>query len=393
MFLPILLFWLSVALIGYTFIGFTLILMVRGLIFPRPYQPDDSYTPSVSMVISAYNEAQTIETKLKNILDLDYPAEKIEAIVASDGSDDGTDAIVARYEGEIIKSLPLQRVGKAAALNAAVEASSGDILVFSDANSLYDKRAIRMLVRPLADPQIGGVAGDQRYVTSVDSTGNTGERGYWNFDRLLKELESRGGNVISATGAIYAIRRSLFMGVPEGVTDDFATSTRVIMQGYRLVFERDAIAYEPVAKSEQREFGRKVRIMTRGLTAVVINRALLNPFRHGFYAIQLFTHKVLRRLMYIPLIIIFLVNPFLLGSGIFYILTMLAQLGFYGAALAGWLAQQRGIRIPKPMTIPMYACMVYIAAIIASWNIVRGHRITYWTTARGSRESSSTTID
>ena len=379
----LILFWLSVALLFYTYIGFVLILALRSVLFSTPYYRDPEYTPEVSMIIAAYNEASSIRDKLENILSLNYPSDKFEAIIASDGSDDGTNEIVAEYEGDLIKLLELPRQGKADALNEAVKQASGEVLVFSDANSIYAEDAIRNLVSPFADSDVGGVAGDQRYLSAKEnSADNTGERSYWSLDRKLKEWESSAGNAISATGAIYAIRKSLFQEVPTGVTDDFTTSTRVIMQGYRLVFVNDAIAYEPVAKSQGREFQRKVRVMTRGLQSVIVNRKLLNPFEYGFYAIQLFSHKVLRRLMYIPFVILFVVNFFLWDVGIFYQLTMLGQLFFYGTALAGWLLARKNIKIPKILALPMYMCMVYTAALLASWNIIRGHRIGRWATVR-----------
>ena len=296
------------------------------------------------------------------------------------GSDDGTNEIVARYVDKTIRLLELPRQGKADALNTAIPQSTGEILVFSDANSMFAPDAIQRLVEHFADEEVGGVAGDQHYVRDEEVQGNYGETSYWSFDRQLKIWESAGGNAISATGAIYAIRRSLFHPVPLGVTDDFATSTRVIEKGYRLVFAPDAIAYEHVAKDQKKEFGRKVRVMTRGLNGVVVMSSLLNPFRYGFYALQLFTHKILRRLLYIPLLLILVSNLWLLSTGWFYQLTLLAQLGFYSIALIGALMISRNTRLPRVISLPTYMCMVYVAAIVASWNVLRGNRIVRWST-------------
>jgi len=380
--LALVLFWGSVALLAYTYVVFPAILFVRGLLWRKPYRTED-ITPSVSMIIAAYNEAASIGEKLDNVVSLDYPRDCLEVIVASDGSTDETEAIVAQYEDRGVKLLALPRQGKAGALNSAVAVAKGEILVFSDANSQYAPDAIRQLVRPFADPEVGGVAGNQVYLSEkrmADDTAQTGdgERTYWGFDRFLKRIQSEAGNTISATGAIYAIRRSLFPGVPEGVTDDFATSTAVIAQGYRLVFAPDAKAFEPVAKSSGVEFGRKVRVMTRGLRAVLVRRELLNPFRFGFYALQLFSHKVLRRLMFAPLALLLVSNPFLLGEGLFYQLTMLAQIGFYGAALAGALFRDTPLGRNKLVTIPYYVCLVYLAAAVATFNVLRGHQINRW---------------
>jgi glycosyltransferase involved in cell wall biosynthesis len=216
------------------------------------------------MVIVAHNEAAHIGAKLENILSLDYPHDRFDVVVASDGSNDETETIVRGYADRKVKLLSLPRQGKIPALNAAVAAATGEVLVFSDANSMYAPDALRALVRPLADPHVGGVAGDQRYFKERGGA-SAGEHTYWNFDRMLKQAQSAAGNVISATGAIYAVRRSLFRTVPSGVTDDFAVSTAVIAQGYRLVFASDAAAYEPAAKASGIEFGRKTRVMTRGL--------------------------------------------------------------------------------------------------------------------------------
>jgi cellulose synthase/poly-beta-1,6-N-acetylglucosamine synthase-like glycosyltransferase len=377
--LALVVFWFSIALILYTFIGFPLLVIIKGLLFPIQHKPA-AVTPSVSLVVSAYNEADGIESKLKNISELDYPLDQFEAIIASDGSTDGTNEIVARYVNDNIKLLALPRQGKAAALNAAIAQTQGEIIVFSDANSLYTPDSIRNLTRHFADESIGGVAGNQKYVKG--SSGDVGETSYWSFDRQLKIWESKAGNTISATGAIYAIRRSLFQGVPAGVTDDFVTSTRVIAQGYRLVFEPDAIAYEHVAKDQKREFGRKVRVMTRGFAAVVLMRELLNPFRYGFYALQLFTHKVLRRLVYIPLVLIFISNFWLLSASNFYVLTLVAQLAVYGLALLGFFLLRAGRPLPRLVALPTYTCMVYVAAALATWKLLRGQRIVQWDTAQ-----------
>ncbi len=271
-------FWAAAALIAYTYLVFPALVLIRGRLWPRGYRRAE-ITPSVSMIVVAHNEAAAIGAKLENLLSLDYPRERFELLIASDGSSDATEDIVRGYASQGVKLLCLPRQGKIPVLNAAVEAARGEILVFSDANSIYAPGAIRALVRPFADARIGGVAGDQRYL--ADRRGEaSGERAYWNFDRMLKQAQSAAGNVTSATGAIYAVRRALFRPVPPGVTDDFATSTGVIAQGYRLIFAPDAVACEPVAKTGRIEFGRKVRVITRGLRGVLVRRELLNPLRY-----------------------------------------------------------------------------------------------------------------
>ena len=377
--IALILFWAAVFLIVYTYFGFPLGVILRGLLWNLPYKEEQTYQPTVSLVISAYNEVKSIAAKLDNILSMEYPRDRLEVVIASDGSTDGTDAIVKRYKGHGVKLVSLPRVGKAAALNAAVNASSGDILVFSDANSMYQADAIQKLVRPFSDPQVGGVAGNQVYKTKVSGgSSSDGEQAYWNFDRMLKQFQGRSGNTLAATGAIYAIRRALFQPIPDGVSDDLFTSTGVIAQGYRLVFAPGAIAYEPVAATSQVEFGRKVRVIIRSWKVFDSRKELLNPFRHKFYAIQLFSHKILRYLVFLPLLLLFLVSPFLWKTGLLYQMATVCQVMFYGCALSGWLLNGTRFARKKIFTIPFYFCMVNTASLVALLNVLRGRQIKHW---------------
>lgn len=373
-----LLFWSAAGTLTYTYVLFPLLVVVRGAIRPRPHRRAE-ITPSVTMVIAAHNEAASIGGKLENLLSIDYPEERLEVVIASDGSDDGTDEIVRRYGERGIRLLSLPRLGKAAALNAAVAEAGGEILVFSDANSIYARDALRALVRPFADPEVGGVAGNQRYFAGdlADAIA-AGEERYWDFDRMLKAAESGAGNAISATGAIYAVRRSLFRPVPPGVTDDFYTSTGVIARGHRLVFAADAVAYEPVAKTGEVEFDRKVRVMTRGLRGVFLRRNLLDPRRHGFYAVQLLTHKLLRRTMVFPLALAALTSPLLWRQGRVYRAATVGQAALYGLGGAGVLLAGRPLGRRKVFALPAFFCFVNAASVRATWNLVCGRSIDRW---------------
>ena len=384
-----LLFWLATGLIGYTYVGFPMLVMLRARLRPRPHTTAD-VTPSASVVIAAHEEEASIGARVDNLLAVDYPPERLEIVIASDGSTDRTVA-EARRDDPRVRVLDLPRTGKASALNAAVAASTGEILVFSDANTAYAPDAIRQLVRSFADPDVGGVAGNQVYLktlpgTLLDASDGTaigaGERSYWDFDRVLKDAESLGGSVISATGAIYAIRRELFREVPDGVTDDFMTSTRVIAAGRRLVFEPKAVALEPVAGSSRSEYKRKVRIMTRGLRGVAMARGLLDPRHYGFYAVQLFTHKVLRRLMAIPLLVIAATSLTLWENGPIYRVAVLGQVLVYGLGAIGLgLRDHRAGRRPW-FSLPAFFVLVNIASLHAAWNLVSGRRIDRWQPAR-----------
>ena len=372
------LFWLSLAGIVITYFVFPALLVLRGRWMPRPCRARD-VTPRISVLIAAYNEAHGIRQRIDNLFAQDYPADGLEVIIASDGSTDGTDQIVQSIDDPRVKVLSLPRQGKGAALNRAVQVASGEILVFSDANTVFAPGTLRALVRPFADPQVGGVAGNQVYLRDkTPSLTADGERAYWSFDRLLKESQSRAGSVTSATGAIYAIRRQLYQPIPADAMDDFIVSTAVVGQGRRLVFATDATAYEPVAVARGVEYSRKLRIVTQGLRAVWHQRRLLNPRRYGFYAVQLCWHKVLRRIMVFPLISLLACSLLLWSEGPGYRLLAMAQVVFCSAAATGYLLRSTRAGTAKALTVPYYFCAVNLAALVAVFNCLTGRSIRRW---------------
>lgn len=372
------LFWGSLGVIAYTLIVFPLGVAVRALLFPKSIRTGES-TPPVSVIIAAYNEEKCIGRRIENLLECDYPVDKMEILVASDGSTDATVDVVSQFAGHGVRLLDLPRGGKFRALNSAAAVATGDVFVFTDANTQFTKSTLKALIGPFADPLVGGVAGNQIYLRDKKkSLTADGECTYWSLDRRLKEYESRGGSTISATGAVYAIRSCLYQDIPDGVTDDFYVSTGVIQQGYRLVFAGDAQAFEPVAVAGEVEFGRKVRVLTRGLRAIQHRRGLLNPFRHGFYSCQLLTHKVLRRLLVFPLLGVWLASVLLWQHGVLY---QAAALGFSSVvicALLGWLLRERKLGQQRLFTLPYYVCMVNLAAAIAAFNSIIGRKFGRW---------------
>jgi glycosyltransferase involved in cell wall biosynthesis len=368
----------SAGLIGYTYVLFPLLLAVRARLRPRPVITGD-VTPTVTVIIAAHDEGEVIGRKLADVLASDYPSGALEVVVVSDGSTDRTETIVRGCRDPRVRLVALPRVGKATALNAGIEASTGEVLVFTDANSRLALTALRALVRPFADPTVGGVAGDQRYVRDEQAAGIAeGEARYWDYDRFVKAMSSRGGNVTSATGALYALRRSFVEPVPDGVTDDFFLSTGVVARGGRLVFEPSAVAREPVAPGARAEYGRKVRVMTRGFHAIGLRRQLLDPRLHGFYALQLFTHKVLRRTMAFPGVALGVASLALWQEGPLLRLLAAGQLGFYALALVGGVLSMSGVRRLPMVQLPAYFCMVNAASVVALANALRGRRIDRW---------------
>jgi cellulose synthase/poly-beta-1,6-N-acetylglucosamine synthase-like glycosyltransferase len=372
-------FWGALAALVYMYGGFSVLVAVWGSVRKRPVRRTP-ITPKVSVIVAAYNEEAVIRQKVRNTLELDYPSDLLEIIVASDGSNDRTERIVADMASSQVHLLALPRRGKIHALKAAIRQASGEILVFSDANTLMHMHAIRMLVRNFADPEVGGVCGNQLYVTAGrgDSSG-LGETLYWNYDKWLKSLQSQTGSIVSADGALYAIRKRLFR-FPEwtAVTDDFAISTAVIQMGYRLVFEPSALAYEKPTGAANREFKRKVRLMNRGMRGVVLRRRLLNPFRYGFYSIVLFSHKVVRRLAPVFLIALLVSGIALIPRDGAYALGAFLQIGFYALALIGWRARGHRAGRAKIISIPFFYCLANAAALVAITKLMRGEKIETW---------------
>lgn len=373
-------FWLALAMLLYVYAGFSLLVLVMGRLRHR-HVKQAAITPRMSLIIPVWNEERAIAARLENALALDYPAAALEIIVTSDGSSDRTEEIVTGYETRGVRLLRLPRRGKIHAMKEAIALATGELLVFSDANSMYERNALRMLSRNFADPEVGGVCGNQIYLKAnkKSDTASQGETLYWSFDKWLKTNESLTGSIVSAHGAIYAIRRALYRP-PESaaVTDDFAISTAVVEQGYRLVFESEAIAYEEPVPAAHREFGRKVRIMNRGLRGVLLRKRLLNPFRYGFYSLELLSHKVLRRLVPIFLLVMLAASLMLHARQQFYFIAAAAQLGFYVMAGAGYLLRRHRLGRLKFLYIPFFYCLANAAALLAIIKLLLGNRVELW---------------
>jgi cellulose synthase/poly-beta-1,6-N-acetylglucosamine synthase-like glycosyltransferase len=289
------LFCLSIGVLAYVYFGYPVLLRVlvaiRGT---RPVRRDD--TPRrVSFVISAYNEGAVIRRKLENALSLDYPRQLLEIVVISDGSSDDTDAIVLEYAARGVKlAAQKDRRGKTAGLNNTVPHLTGDIIVFSDANAMYQPDALRKLVRNFADPDVGCVTGEARYLKNGQTTADVGERMYWNYEMQVKRRETALGSVVGGDGAIYAIRKPLWKTLPETAINDFLNPLQIVSAGWRSVYEPEAVCYEETAAGIRREYKRRVRIVSRSWRAIFQAPGVLNPFRVGFFALSILSHKVIR---------------------------------------------------------------------------------------------------
>ncbi len=364
--------------VGYAYIGYPILLSLLSFVRTRPIQKG-AVEPSISIIIPAHNEAQILPRKLESIVNQDYPPDLVEVLVASDGSTDGSKKIIAEFGDPHVRFLDYERGGKAATLNRAAAEARSDVLVFTDANAILAPGTLRSIASNFADARVGGVsANERREPGAYASSAGLGERLYWEYDKWIKKAESRIGSIVSASGSLYAIRRELFRPIADpSATDDFAISTQVVRAGYRLVFESDAVTWEPPVAKDEIEYGRKVRIVTRGLRSVWGIRELLLPWRGGFYSVQLWSHKVARRLVGGFTVGIFVANLSLVKHP-FWRLIMAGQFAFYGLALAGWRgAGHRWARKPW-FYLPYYFCLSNVAATVGIIQFLRQRRVTIW---------------
>src|SRR5713101_6481024 len=276
-------FGLSTMALFYTYAGYPLLLAVASTLRPKRVRRD-KFAPTVTIIITAYNEERALAAKLENTLALDYPRELLEIVVASDCSNDRTDEIVREFSARGVRLCRQpERLGKTAAQNAAVEQAQGAILIFSDATSHYQPDVIHTMMPNFADAAVGCVAGRLVYVDPADSRVGRGARSYWGYETFLKKHESRAGSLIGASGCLYAVRRSAYVPLYHEACSDFIIATKMVEQGLRAVYEPGAVCIEETNDRSGRELAMRVRIITQTLTDLWRHRAMMNPWRSGFY--------------------------------------------------------------------------------------------------------------
>jgi cellulose synthase/poly-beta-1,6-N-acetylglucosamine synthase-like glycosyltransferase len=377
------LFWLLFGLAAWVYAGYPLLLAVLGALSSRRGYPPirDADLPTVTLVISAFNERSVIAEKIRNSLELDYPRDRLDVVVVSDASDDGTDDVVRTFDGQGVRLLRMtDRGGKTLGLNAAVASSTADVVVFSDANAMYERNAVRELVAPFGETAVGGVVGESRYYTG-EHRAEQSEGLYWRYETAIKKLETRIGSVVGGDGAIYAIRRSLYVPMRADALSDFVNPLQIVRAGRRCVYRPEAASYEKAGDSFHKEFRRKVRIVNRAWRATLSMTELLNPFRFGFFSFQLVSHKLLRWLMPVLMAGMLLTNAVLATGSTFYAWLLAAQLAFYALALAGHALRERA-GLPRFVAVPYYFCLVNVASALGIIDAFRGRTYTTWSTVR-----------
>jgi cellulose synthase/poly-beta-1,6-N-acetylglucosamine synthase-like glycosyltransferase len=373
-------FWVALGLIVYTHVGYPLLLrlLVSARAPRRRPLPVEPFRPSVTLVIAAHDEEGVIEEKLENVVALDYPRERLEVIVASDGSTDGTAALARRFAGRDprFRVLDLPRRGKVPTQDAAVEEAGGEIVAFSDANALWESDALEALVRRFAEPGVGYVCGLLRYLAP---SGANEEGAYWRYETSVRALESRLGSVTAGNGAIYALRREAYLRVDPRTSHDLSLPFNLVKRGWRAVYEPLAQAVEQPLPTVEGEFKRKRRMMSHAWP-MILRGGMLDPRGYGaLYALEVFSHRVVRYATPFLHLLALGTNVALIGRGGIYLFTLAAQIGVLAAAALSPLLRRR-VRI---LSLPYYYVLVTASLAAGLWDWLRKGTPTTWEKAEG----------
>lgn len=373
-------FWASACLLAYVYAGYPVLAIALSRIRPRkPLQAP--ITPSVSAIITAYNEEKDIAQKILNVLALDYPGQQIDVIVASDASSDDTDRIVRELDIRNVRLLRVEgRQGKTACQNAAAAAASGEILLFTDATTRLEAHALRAMARNFHDPAVGCVAGRLAYVAQQDDATGRGGTSYWNYEIMLRMAESHLGSLIGVSGCLYAVRRDAYREIAPELISDFVVAMVVREQGLRTVLEPDAMCYEQTLDHPDRELAMRVRVGMRSLSALASQKRFLNPFRFGAFAWQLWSHKLLRYLSPVFWMLALLANLALALQGR-YLWLLALQLLLLFSGLLGFTSLRLAGK-SRLLAKPYYFLLTNLASAVSLFRFLRGERIVTWTPQR-----------
>jgi len=389
-------FFTSCALIFYNYAGYAILAAVLNTFMRTKdrVDPNSPLTPKVSFIVAAFNEGSIIREKVLNSLDQDYPVDSLEFLFITDGSTDDTPGIVSAYPSIRLLHEP-QRRGKSTAVNRAVNAATGDILIFSDANTMLNKEAVSLIARHYGDPKVGGVAGEKKVLSgpaSVATEGASpsdvggGEGMYWKYESKLKQIDSDFYSVVGAAGELFSLRRGLYEPLPHNtILDDFVLSLRAAQKGYRVIYERNAYAAELPSFSIQDEKKRKVRIAAGGFQSIVMLWPLLLFWRHPRLSFLYVSHRVLRwTISPLCLILALIANIVLVLAFDSQLFTMilLLQLVFYGLAILSLAPAVAGSKLGKIGKIPYYFVFMNVSVILGFFRWLKGSQSAVWEKAR-----------
>ena len=365
-------------LIVYPYLIYPVVIALIGQLHPQPVRRAPQL-PSMSILIPAYNEIECIDATIQNKLQQNYPSDKLQIIVVSDGSTDGTDEVVRGFADRGVRLLRREgREGKAAALNAAVRLAHGEILVFSDANTLFGEEALLRLAENFADPQVGYLTGSMGFIHSAASTiSSSGVSAYMRYENLVRRLETRAGSIIGVNGGVDAIRRDLYVDIPPQLITDFVLPLSVIAGGHRVIHDPLVTACEVANSETSSEFRMRIRVALRALQGLVYMRRLLNPWRYPYCCFCLMSHKVLRYAGFVFMIMALISNALLgYGSGLYQSLLAL-HVATYGIALLGLATNLPGW-LKRITVIPSYVLLSNAAFALAAARFLRGDTMAIW---------------
>jgi cellulose synthase/poly-beta-1,6-N-acetylglucosamine synthase-like glycosyltransferase len=382
-------FWVLLSVIGYTYIGYGILLYViikirRAFNIGKKVEIDPSYEPSVTLFIAAYNEKDYIEAKMKNTLDLEYPKDKLNVVWVTDGSDDGTPDLLKGFQHTTVHHLD-ERNGKIGAMNRGMAFVKTPIVIFSDANTNLGKESVRRIVNLFNDSTVGCVSGEKRIVDKEsDVASGAGEGIYWKYESTLKKWDAELYSVVGAAGELFAIRTALYKHVEKDtILDDFIISLRVAQEGYTIQYDPEAYAIETASANVKEEFKRKIRISAGGIQSIVRLRSLLNIFKYGTLSFQYISHRVLRwsltplcLILLIPVLTILSANEGLFYFGFYSILFWL-QILFYSAALLGWFLENRKTSI-KILFVPYYFFVMNLSVVLGFFRYIKKTQSVNW---------------
>jgi len=385
-------FFTSCALVFYNYAGYAILAAVLNTFMRTKDKPDPNspVAPKVSFIVAAFNEGSIIREKILNSLDQDYPADSLEFLFITDGSTDDTPGIVSAYPSIRLLHEP-QRRGKSAAVNRAVNAATGDILIFSDANTMLNKEAVRLITRHYRDPKVGGVAGEKKVLSAAGSAVATadvggGEGMYWKYESKLKQIDSDFYSVVGAAGELFSLRRDLYEPLPHNIIlDDFVLSLRAAQKGSRIIYERDAYATELPSFSIQDEKKRKIRIAAGGFQSIVLLWPLLLFWRHPRLTFLYVSHRVLRWTLSPLCLILALIANIVLALAFdsqLFTMILILQLTFYGLAILSMSPAVAGSKLGKIGKIPYYFVFMNVSVILGFFRWLKGSQSAVWEKAR-----------
>jgi cellulose synthase/poly-beta-1,6-N-acetylglucosamine synthase-like glycosyltransferase len=380
-------FWIALFLVFYTYVGYAILVWflvkIKSIIKPwqEPEIPANEDLPTCTLAVPGYNEVDFIRAKAENALALKYPKDKLKIVFVTDGSNDGTPDVLREIDGIEVWHRD-ERKGKIAAMNRAMEMIDSEITVFCDANTMLNETCLLEIAKHYQDPKVGGVSGEKVVLSDdEDNASGAGEGIYWKYESFLKRKDAELHTLVGSAGELFSVRTELFKPVEaDSILDDFMISMRLVEQGYKVAYEPKARASETASVNVAEEFKRKVRIAAGGFQSIARLKSLLNFFKYGWASFEYVSHRVMRWAVapfMLPLILLLNVVTVMLDQNLLFHVLLVLQFGFYGAAILGWVLEQRKIKL-KILFVPFYFSMMNYAVLAGFKRHLKGSQSALW---------------